>query len=378
MALLSALRGLQNRNSTHLTVGPGIIPQPLHGPVAINQETAMTVTAAWRCVNLVSDSIGSLPLHRYRDGQQIDAGRLLTQPEPGRTRIDTISSITAAALIHGNAYGIVSERDSLGFPVAIVHVSPYAVAVEQNTAGQILYRVGGRRFLPEDVLHVRGYTPAGSLTGLGVLAAQRRTLGQSIAAEDYSGELWTTGATPDAVLKSEVELTPEQAAEYKSAWIAANGGRSRGPAILPPSLEYKPIGWSNVDLEMLESRKWNAVQVCQMFGVQPVLAGVPSGESKTYQNVQQDTALFVKFTLRGWLSRIEASFSQMLPRGNEARFNLDALLRADTLERYQAHQIGLDAGFLTQDEVREIENLPPLEQPPAPLEVVPEPESETA
>ena len=130
---------------------------------------------------------------------------------------------------------------------------------------------------------------------------------------------------------------------------------------------------------MLESRKWNAVQVCQMFGVQPILAGVPSGESKTYQNVQQDTAMFVKFTLKGWLSRLEAAYTQMLPRGNEARFNLDDLLRADRKERYEAHAIGLDKGFLEVNEIREAEMLPPITAPVSPpdLSAVPD-ESETA
>ena len=379
MALLELLRGLQNRDTTLLTVGPGIMPQPLRGPVTINEDTLSTVTAAWRCRNLIADTIGSLPLERYRGTDLLDPGRLLAEPEAGRTRVETLASVADAAMVHGNAYGIVADRDSLGFPVSLVFVSPYAVNVEQMSDGSIMYRVGGRRYLPEDVLHVRGHTPAGSLTGLGVLAAQRRTLGQSIAAEDYSGELWTTGAVPDAVLKSEIDLTKEQAAEHKSQWIDANGGRQRGPAILPSYLEYKPIGWSNVDLEMLESRKWNAVQVCQMFGVQPVLAGVPSGESKTYQNVQQDTALFVKFTLRGWLSRIEAAFTQMLPRGQEARFNLDDLLRADTLERYQAYKIGIDTGFLQTNEVRSEERLPPMAEPTTPPNLTAvDDESETA
>lgn len=380
MGIVAALRGFQNRDSTLITVGPGVMPQPLRGPLTINSETTMTVTAAWRCVNLISETVGSLPIHAYRNGQQIDTPKMLAQPEAGGpTRMDTIAAVTAAVIIHGNAYLLVADRDYLGFPTAFVHVSPQAVSVQQDPNGRITYRIGSTRYLPEDVLHIRGYTPAGSLTGLGVLAMQRRTLGQSIAAEDHAGELWTTGAVPDAVLESDLDLTPDQAAEYKAQFVAANGGRQRGPAVLPRDLKYKPIGWSNVDLEFLESRKWNAVQVCQMFGVQPVLAGVPSGESKTYQNVQQDTELFVKFTLRGWLTRIEEAFTQMLPRGQSARFNIDALLRADTLSRYQAHQIGLTAGFLTVNEVRDLEHLTPLPtgDTPATLTAVPD-ESETA
>jgi phage portal protein BeeE len=82
-----------------------------------------------------------------------------------------------------------------------------------------------------------------------------------------------------------------------------------------------------------------------------------SGNSLTYSNVQQDSIQFTRYTLRPWLSRVEQALSLLLPRGQEARFVLDDLLRADTLERFQAYQIGLAAGFLTVDEVRIAEDL---------------------
>ncbi len=105
-----------------------------------------------------------------------------------------------------------------------------------------------------------------------------------------------------------------------------------------------------------------------MFGVPPIFAMVPSGESKTYQNVQQDWQALWRGTLRGWMARIESALSDQLPRGQKAEFNLDAVLRADTKERYEAHAIGLSAGFLTVAEVRELENLDPAlaPSPPAP------------
>ena len=62
-----------------------------------------------------------------------------------------------------------------------------------------------------------------------------------------------------------------------------------------------------------------------------------------------------------WISRIEQRLSEYLPRGQYAKFNLDALLRPDTKTRYDAHKIAIDAGFLTVDEVREIEDLDPME-----------------
>jgi HK97 family phage portal protein len=203
----------------------------------------------------------------------------------------------------------------------------------------------------------------GQLTGLGVIGYQRRLIGQSIAAEDYSSQMWTTGAIPDGVLTTDADLSPEEADEFKRRWTEKMGGRQRSPAVLSGGMTYKPIGWSNVDLEQLESRKWNSISVAQAFGVPSVFAMTPSSESKTYQNVQQDYENFVKGTLRGWLSRLESTFTQHLPRGQHVEFNLDALLRADTKTRYEAHAVGLSNGFLTVDEVRELERRPPLPTP---------------
>ena len=179
--------------------------------------------------------------------------------------------------------------------------------------------------------------------------------------------MWTTGSVPDGVLKTDADLSPAEADEFKRRWIEKMGGRQRSPAVLSGGMDYKAISWSNVDLEQLESRKWSAVQVAAIFGVPTIFAGVPSAESKTYQNVTQDWMNFARGTLRAWTARIEAALADMLPRGQHAEFSFDSILRADTSTRYAAHEVALRAGFLTVDEVREMERRPPLPTQPAPV-----------
>ena len=87
------------------------------------------------------------------------------------------------------------------------------------------------------------------------------------------------------------------------------------------------------------------------------IVGVGSTDSRTYSNVQDDQKSFVSWTLRPWLTRVEQSLSTLLPRGQEAKFNLDALLRADTTERYAAHSTALSGGWLSVAEIRAIEDL---------------------
>ena len=95
-----------------------------------------------------------------------------------------------------------------------------------------------------------------------------------------------------------------------------------------------------------------------MFKVPSHMVNVPSeGGSMTYQNVQQDSINFVRFCLRGWYSRVEQAFTQVLPRGQVARLNIDALIRGSRNERFQAHKTALEGGWLTIDEIRDLENV---------------------
>ena len=357
--------GLQQRAGFEPVIPlAGGFAQYLTGPVRVDADNALALPVANRCVQIISDSIARLPFGAYRGNLELDpTPTLLRNPQPGRTRIETISSMVMSLLLHGNAYAIVADRDYLGFPTALVPVNALSVSVQQAGNGEPVYRVAGVTYDPDDILHIRGMTRAGSLTGMGVIETCRRALGHSIAAEDYAGELWMTGAIPDGVLQTPMDLTTDEAEQFKAAFVAANGGRRRGPAVLSGGITYEQIAWSNVDLEFLESRKWNAVQVCQAFGVPTIFAMVPSGDSKTYQNVQQDSQAFVRYTLGPWLARVEEAFTLLLPRGQRARFNLDAMLRDETLDRYKAHQIGLAAGFLTVEEVRELEKLDPTITP---------------
>ena len=122
-------------------------------------------------------------------------------------------------------------------------------------------------------------------------------------------------------------------------------------------MSYQALSFSASDLELVESRRYSAQMICTIFGVPSYLVGVGSTDSRTYANAQDDARFFSTYTLRPWLTRVEAALSTLLPRGQAAKFNLDALLRADTNTRYAAHAQGLAAGFLTIDEVRALEDL---------------------
>lgn len=354
----------RRRPETRAAEFPFVLPtanylQPTQGPLNVSADTGLGIPAMWRCVQLIADSIAALPLVAFRDGRRITPNpAILTQPDRTTTRVDMLASTLASLLIDGNAYWLLGDRDALGYPRQAVLLATDAVQMRANGA-VVQYHVAGQVYDAEDILHIRGLTMPGSVRGLSVIEHHRRTLGLAIASEECAANVYDSGGLPVGVLEVDADITRDEADALKAGWTEKNGGRNRTPAVLANGIRYKPLSFTPHDLELIDARRYSAGQICTLFGVPPHMVGVAgaSGNSLTYSNVQQDSIQFTRYTLRPWLTRVEQALSTLLPRGQNARFVLDDLLRADTLERFQAYQIGLAAGFLTVDEVRAAEDL---------------------
>ena len=349
-------RSTQDRSTTIELPARSLTAQSAFGPINVTRDTLLSSVVANRCVALISDSIGSLPLHAERGGEEIPTPTLLAAPEVGKTPAEFMTALVTSLLINGNAYLLIGRRDGLGFPQTLVLLDPEAIQVYVQ-GGVTRYKTAGGELNPEDVLHILNQSLPGHAIGYGPLDYSRQAIAQTIAGDQYAAQAFTTGALPDGVLTSENEITSDQAQDLKAAWIAGNGGRQRGPAVLSGGVKYHPLEFSSVDMELLDSRRYNQIQICTQFGVPPHLVGVPSQDSKTYSNLTQDSQSFFRFTLRPLAVKIEQSLSTLLPRGQRARFNFDAVLRGTTAERYAAHEVALRAGFMTVEEVRALEGL---------------------
>jgi HK97 family phage portal protein len=169
---------------------------------------------------------------------------------------------------------------------------------------------------------------------------------------------------PNGYLKVNApNLTDPQAKKLQGEWMRAHGGLMRRVAVLNATTEFHAINLDPQALQLAQMRDYSVVDWCLIFGVNPYMLGTTQDRS-TYANVESRMTEFAEFTLLPWARRVESACDAELPRGSNMRINLDSLKRADTLARYQAHKIGLDAEFLTVDEVRDMEDRPamPVEQ----------------
>jgi HK97 family phage portal protein len=133
-------------------------------------------------------------------------------------------------------------------------------------------------------------------------------------------------------------------------------------------VEWKPVASTPEASQLLATRQWSNLEIALMFGVPPhMVQAQQSGQSMTYSNIETEAIDFVKFGLLYWLTQIEESMPTRLPGVQYCRFNLDALMRTDTLNRAKSYEIFANMGALTTTEIRGLEGRPPLEeirQPP--------------
>lgn len=347
---------------------------PINFPTSIYRG-GMSVPGAWRSALLISDLLGSVPWDAYVSevGRPVERVKptppLLEQPSPPDTRMTTISSLALDLIWHGNCVEIVAARDRNGYPTATYPVPADWVGVRRVNqdnywlpVGAIEYDVGGQKFSQYEVIHTKGPCAPGALRGFGVLEAHLDgTLSLAMEQARQAASLSRHGV-PTGTLKSDnPDLTEPEAIELKAKWLAAQ--RDRTVAVLNATTSFEPLSWNPEELQLVEARKFSLHELALIFGLPLSFLGADQA-SRTYSNIEQEAINLLKFTLRGHLARFEQTRSLAFPPGTVVKANLDEILRADTLTRYQAHQTGIEAGFLLVDEARELENRAPLPKPP--------------
>ena len=351
--------------------------------VPVNPETAIRVSAVYACVALIAETIGTLPIHVYRDRagnrERVDdhpaARVLIERPNPTWTRRQLIEAIVASMLLHGNAY-VGLERDPSGYATRAWLIDPRRVRARSTGRGSLVFEVDGTVWPHPDVLlHFPALVLNEDGLGLSPIAAAREAVGLAIAAEDAAAAWWSNAGVPSAVLQAASQLTDEQARRLLARWAEMySGPRKVGRvAVLDSGVEYKPLTISARDLQFLETRRFQVAEIARLFRVPPHMIADVERSTSWGAGIEQQTIAFVQYTLRPWVVRLEEVLSQdlLLTRGLYVRFALDGLLRGDTQSRWQAYRIAREIGVMSANEVRVLEDLPRIETPSADAYFVP-------
>lgn len=343
----------------------------------VSDQTAMSLSAVWACVNLISGTISSLPLMVYKTGR--DGARTVADDHPlyrllhdspnyDQTAVDFWDFVAASVELWGNSYARVERNGSR--VIAVVPVAPAIVTVRRLSNGTLEYRwmKDGRQFVETDatMLHVRG--PGGDpLGGMSTLTFGRHAFSLARATDKAAGKTFANGLRPSGALKFKSWLNQDQRDVAEQKLAAKIGTDNAGaPLILEGDTEWVKFTINPEDAQMLESRAFSVEEICRFFGVPPFMVGHTEKSTSWGTGLEQQTLGFLKFTLRRRLKRIEQALEKQIltpaerSAGITIEFNIEGLLRADSRGRAAFYQQMTQIGAMTINEVREKENLPPV------------------
>lgn len=377
-----ALKQLHNRKIKNDITGRGAealrqLGRTSAGKV-VNEHNAMQLTTVYACVRIIAEAIAGLPLHLYR---YTDSGKekavdhpyyylLHDEPNPEMSSFTFRETLMTHLLLYGNAYAQ-KIFDNRGRIAALYPLIPSQMAVLRDTAGRIVYQYtytpndakpGTSKTVNlsrEEVLHIPGLGFNG-LVGFSPIAMARNALGLAMATEEYGSKFFANGAQPSGVLEHPGTIKdPER---LRKNWQETFGGseNSNKTAVLEEGLKYHPISIPPDQAQFLESRKFQVTEICRIFRMPPHMVG--DLEKSSFNNIEQQSLEFVKYTLDSWVCRWEQGLQRGMLLANEKKqlfwkFNVDGLLRGDYVSRMNGYAVGRQNGWLNANDIRALEDM---------------------
>lgn len=348
----------------------------------VNEFTAMQTTAVYACVRILAESVAGLPLHVYEyrgNGKERVPGHPLyfllhDAPNPEMTSFIFRETSMLHLLLWGNSYAQIL-RDGMGRVVGLYPLLPNRMEVDRDEHGELIYTYtpvsdsnpnikGGRSIVlrRQDVLHIPGLGFDG-LVGYSPIAMARNAVGMTLACEDYGSSFFANGARPGGVLEHPGVL--KDPSKLRESWQAVYGGTSNTGkvVVLEEGVKYTPISIPPEEAQFLETRKFQIDEIARLYRVPPHMVG--DLEKSSFNNIEQQSLEFVKYTLNPWVIRWEQALQKALFLPSEqkryfVKFNVDGLLRGDYQSRMEGYAVGRQNGWLSANDIREMENMNPI------------------
>lgn len=357
------------------TGGPWGNPPPGADLPWLGRGSALPAMA--RCRALIADALAGVPFNVYRGRDRVETPTWIGDPQnladDGRkgstvrnvalSAVEFWSSaiVSAIELGEGIVYSpMVDASGQLDPTVAFGDrgcfvLNPRDVEIERDR-----FYVNNVPIEAAELLIFRNRVWPGRYRGHGVWDQFRSEIGFGTAIRDYASNMLGRGIPAGYLKVTAPDLEQTEADLLKKRWNDAHGGSERRIAVLNATTEFHPLQLDPQALQLAELLRLSAWEIALVYGIPPYKLGISMGSNNTYANVESQSIDYVQDSLLPWARRLEASFDAVLPWGTTLKLNLDGLRRADTKTRYDAYAVGLSNGFLTIDEVRERESLPPL------------------
>ncbi|CAB1224077.1 phage portal protein [Serratia liquefaciens] len=340
----------------------------------VTADKAIQLSSVWACIRLLSESISTLPLKVYM--READGSRKLAQDHPAyqvlcrRPNLEMTPSrfmllVVASICLRGNAF---VEKKMIGRKlVALDPLLPQNMVVKRLSTGKLEYTYtenGTKRVIPVDrMMHIRGFGLDG-VCGMMPLSSGRDVFGAAMAVDEAAAKIFENGLQSTGFLSSKTALNKEQRERLRKSLQSFIGSKNAGKLmVLENELSYQNVTMNPEAAQLLESRAFSIEEICRWFRVPPFMVGHVTKQSSWASSVEGMNLIFLTNTLRPLLVNIEQEIARCLLDGDEdyfAEFSVEGLLRADSVGRSAYYTTALQNGWMSRNDVRRLENLPPI------------------
>lgn len=344
----------------------------------VDAKAAESIAAVFACVQALSESTATLPLHvfeRLGNGDRIRADNIplasvLREPNQHQSGMAFREAMTGSVLLHGNAYARI-EHNGAGELTGLHPIDARTVTVLRLPSGRYVYEypdANGRqvRLLEEECFHLADRAEPGSIIGKSRIAIARDTLGLGLALREHGSSTFRNGARLSGVLQTPHVMGDESIARLRESWQSqfSGTGNSGRTAILENGLSYQQLAMSLEDAQWIAAQQLATEEIARLYRVPPTMIG--DLRHGSYQNTAELGSQFVRYSLARWVSMWETEIARQLlgpiaRRRYHAEHAVEGLLRGNPEARADFYAKAIGDGWMTVNEVRRLENLPALE-----------------
>jgi HK97 family phage portal protein len=343
---------------------------------SIDSKNVFQINAVYSAVSLIADTISTLPLDCFI---RIDGQRRAFRPKPewverpdiALPRTAFYNSVIVSLLLDGNAFiRVFGGRQN---PVSnLVVLNPRTVTVKRNAQGRLIFEVEGenRPLSQDEMIFIPDVLRPGTIRGVSRVEALKENFGLALALEKFAATFFGQGTNLNGVIEFPGNLTAEQAENLRNGFDSKHKGWRRGhrTGILSGGATFKSTQVDPESSQSIEARRLAVEDVARAFNIPANMLNIPG--TTTYASVEQNNLQFITHTLRPIVQKLEDAFSQLMSRypGGETAFikwNLDGLARADIQARTSAYSTMIQAGVMSINDVRRLEDMSDIDDPAA-------------
>ncbi|SFB96491.1 phage portal protein, HK97 family [Polaromonas sp. OV174] len=347
--------------------------------VNVDEVTQLQISAAFSAIRLIAETVGTMPLHLYR---KTSKGRVRAtdhplyalvhdQPNEYMTAVEWKEAMVVSLTTMGQSYNYVDKFESTGRIISIQPVHKNRVKPEIDMAGGLTYwltmRNGQRlRLKRPQICPIRGFGGVGDLEGYAPHKIHANSMALTIAVEKYGAEFFGSGGRPSGILTTDQEFKAVQRDSIRENFqkYLADSWRTNRLPLLENGTKYQQVTTPNNEAQFIETRKQQIAEMARIYRVP--LHMLMEMDKASYANTEQANKHFLDYTLLSYLKRIELALNSCLLTAAERvdhyfEFDVRGLLRGDSTQRAAYYVTMRNAGAITQNEIRDLENMPQIE-----------------